>query len=264
MGRLEDGSRVYFILPRAPYGSMAERAVVPASQCLPLPDGLDDVTAAAIANPGMSSWAAYTERAKLKAGETVLVNGATGTSGRLAVQIAKHFGAKKVIATGRNIDALGSLAALGADVTIPLVGSDAELEQKFKQQFAEGVDVVIDYLWGNSAERLLIAGAKAGAEGVPIRFVQIGSLSGTDITLPSAVLRSSAIELMGSGIVQRPARTPGQGRRRIAASDTSRRLSDRGQSRPAVGRRTGLAQRCRHKAHRVHRGSAEILKAQSR
>ena len=69
---------------------------------LPLPDGLDDVTAAAIANPGMSSWAAYRERAHLKAGETVLVNGATGTAGRLAVQIAKHLGAKKVIATGRS------------------------------------------------------------------------------------------------------------------------------------------------------------------
>jgi NADPH:quinone reductase-like Zn-dependent oxidoreductase len=196
-GRLEDGSRVYFFSPN---GSMAERTVVSASHCLPLPDGLDDVTAAAIANPGMSSWAAYTERAKLKAGETVLVNGATGTSGRLAVQIAKHLGAKKVIATGRNADALASLVALGADVTIPLAGSDTELEQKFKQQFAEGVDVVIDYLWGNSAERLLIAAAKAGAEGVPIRFVQIGAMSGADITLPSAVLRSSAIELMGSGI----------------------------------------------------------------
>jgi NADPH:quinone reductase-like Zn-dependent oxidoreductase len=196
-GRLEDGSRVYFFSPN---GSMAERTVVSASHCLPLPDGLDDVTAAAIANPGMSSWAAYTERAKLKAGETVLVNGATGTSGRLAVQIAKHLGAKKVIATGRNADALASLKALGADVTIPLAGSDAELEQKFKEQFAEGIDVVIDYLWGNSAERLLIAAAKAGAEGVPIRFVQIGSVSGADITLPSAVLRSSAIELMGSGI----------------------------------------------------------------
>lgn len=197
VGRLEDGSRVYFFSPN---GSMAERTVASASHCLPLPDGLDDVTAAAIANPGMSSWAAYTERAKLKAGETVLVNGATGTSGRLAVQIAKHLGAKKVIATGRNADALRSLAALGADVTIPLAGSDTELEQKFKEQFAEGIDVVIDYLWGNSAERLLIAAAKAGAEGVPIRFVQIGSVSGADITLPSAVLRSSAIELMGSGI----------------------------------------------------------------
>ncbi len=200
VGWRDDGSRVYFVLPKAPYGSMAEEAAVPAAQCVALPDGLDDVTAAAIANPGMSSWAAFTERARLKGGETVLVNGATGTAGRLAVQIAKHLGAKKVIATGRNVEALQSLAALGADVTIPLAMSEAELEDRFKEQFAEGVDVVIDYLWGKSAERLLIAGAKAGRDAVPIRFVQVGSASGSDITLPSAVLRSSAIELMGSGL----------------------------------------------------------------
>jgi NADPH:quinone reductase-like Zn-dependent oxidoreductase len=200
VGRLDDGSRVYFVLPQAPDGSMAQQTVVPLAQCLALPDELDDVTAAAIANPGMSSWAAYTERAKLKTGETVLVNGATGTAGRLAVQIAKYLGAKKVIATARNADALTSVAALGADVTIPLVENEAALEGHLKEQFAEGVDVVIDYLWGKSAERLLIAGAKAGPDAVPIRFVQIGSASGSDITLPSAVLRSSAIELMGSGI----------------------------------------------------------------
>lgn len=200
VGRLDDGRRVYFVLPKAPHGSMAERTVVSSAQYVNLPDELDDVTAAAIANPGVSSWAAYTERAKLKAGETVLVNGATGTAGRLAVQIAKHLGAKRVIATGRNADALASLAALGAEVTIPLVESEAALKDSFMQHFAEGVDVVIDYLWGKSAECLLIAGAKAGADAVPIRFVQIGSVSGPNITLPSAALRSSAIELMGSGI----------------------------------------------------------------
>ncbi|BCW88552.1 L-threonine 3-dehydrogenase [Alphaproteobacteria bacterium SO-S41] len=200
VGRLEDGRRVYFILPTAPYGSMAETTVVPAAQCLVLPDDLDDVTAAAIANPGMSSWAAFTERAKLKAGETVLINGATGASGRLAVQIARHFGATKVIATGRNRDALHEVAGLGADVTIPLIEDAAALEDQFKAQFAAGIDVVIDYLWGASAERLLIAGAKAGPEARPIRFVQVGAASGQDITLPGAVLRSSAIELMGSGI----------------------------------------------------------------
>jgi NADPH:quinone reductase-like Zn-dependent oxidoreductase len=120
VGRLDDGSRVYFVMPRAPYGSMAERAVVASTHCLALPDALDDVTAAAIANPGMSSWAALEERARLRAGETVLINGATGASGRLAVQIAKHLGARKVIATGCNIEALKSVAALGADVTIRL------------------------------------------------------------------------------------------------------------------------------------------------
>lgn len=199
VGLLDDGRRVYFVLPRPPFGSMAERTVVSAAQCLPLPPELDDLTAAAIANPGVSSWVAYAERANLKAGETVLVNGATGTAGRLAVQIAKHMGAAKVIATGRDQAALRDVAALGADVTIPLVADGDALEQRFMEQFAERIDVVVDYLWGPSAERLLIAGAKAGPDAIPIRFVQIGSVSGADITLPSAVLRSSPIELMGSG-----------------------------------------------------------------
>ncbi|MDQ0468654.1 quinone oxidoreductase family protein [Labrys wisconsinensis] len=199
VGRLDDGRRVYFAMPAAPFGSMAERAVVPAARCLALPDALDDVTAAAIANPGMSAWAAYAERARLQPGETVLVNGATGTAGRLAVQIARHLGAKRVIATGRNPAALQEVAALGADATIPLAGSDAELEDRFRQEFAAGVDVVLDYLWGRSAERLLTAAAKAAPEAVPVRFVQIGAMSGADITLPAAVLRASAIVLMGSG-----------------------------------------------------------------
>ena len=200
VGRLDDGRRVYFVLPKAPHGAMAERTVVEAAHCLALPDELDDVTAAAIANPGLSSWAAYTERARLRNGETVLVNGATGTAGRLAVRIARHLGAKKVIATARNAQALDSVATLGADVTIPLGDSGAVLERRFEQQFADGVDVVIDYLWGRSAKRLLVAAAKAAAGALPIRFVQAGSVSGPDITLPSAVLRSSAIELMGSGM----------------------------------------------------------------
>jgi NADPH:quinone reductase-like Zn-dependent oxidoreductase len=116
------------------------------------------------------------------------------------VQIAKHLGAKRVIATGRNADVLESLMALGADVTIPLVGSETGLADRFQQQFAEGVDVVIDYLWGKSAEHLLIAATKAGADAVPIRFVQVGAMSGPDISLPSAVLRASPIALMGSGL----------------------------------------------------------------
>jgi NADPH:quinone reductase-like Zn-dependent oxidoreductase len=200
VGRLDDGKRVYFLALRQPYGSMAEHSVARAAHCIPLPDDLDDVTAAAIANPGMSSWAALTERAKLQPGETVLINGATGTSGRLAVQIAKHLGAKKVIVTGRNAAVLDSLKPLGADVTIPLVGDATALEGSFKQAFADGVDVVLDYLWGTSAAALLSAGAKGGADTAPIRFVQIGSLSSSEIPLSAAALRSSAIVLMGSGL----------------------------------------------------------------
>ncbi|MCF1483159.1 MULTISPECIES: quinone oxidoreductase family protein [Rhizobium/Agrobacterium group] len=198
VGRRENGERVYFALPKAPFGSMAERTVVASVQCLAVPDDLDDITAAAIVNPGMSSWMAYRERAKLIAGETVLINGATGIAGRLAVQIAKHLGAKKVIATGRNPQALQSLSALGADVTISLLQDEEALAASFKAQFADGVNIVLDYLWGQSAELLLDAAAKANA--VPLRFVQVGAASGGQISLPAAVLRSSAIELMGSGI----------------------------------------------------------------
>jgi NADPH:quinone reductase-like Zn-dependent oxidoreductase len=201
VGHLNDGRRVYFVLPKAPFGSISEKTVVRRSQCISLPDDLDDATAAAIANPGMSSWAAFKERAKLTAGETVLVNGATGTAGRLAVQIAKYMGARKVVATGRNAEALKALSVLGADVTIPLGDGGDAFEDALKEQFSgDGIDVVLDYLWGQSAERIIIAGAKAGRDAVPIRFVQIGSMSAPNITLPSAALRSSAITLMGSGI----------------------------------------------------------------
>jgi len=197
VGRLDDGRRVYFMAPRPPWGAMAERAAAPAAQCAPIPDALDDVTAAAIANPGMSSWAALRERAKFAAGESVLINGATGSGGRLAVQIARHFGARRVVATGRNLEALN---ALGADATIPLVNDEAGLEASFGRAFEEGIDVVVDYLWGKSAERLLAAAAKVLPDGRPLRYVEIGSISGQTIALPGAILRSKAIALMGSGL----------------------------------------------------------------
>ena len=199
-GVLEDGTRVYFVLPEAPFGGMAEHCIVKKTHCIPLPPALDDVTAAAIAIPGMSSWAALAERAKLVKGETVLINGATGVSGRLAVQVAKYLGAGKIIATGRNAETLQSLKALGTDETINIAQDNDALENAFQQHFQQGIGVVLDYLWGQSAELLLAAGAKAAPEAVPLRFVQIGSMSAATITLPSAALRSSAIELMGSGI----------------------------------------------------------------
>jgi len=196
----EDGRRVYFVLPERPYGAMAESCIVDERRQFVIPDSLSDESAAAMAIPGMSSWAALVERASLRAGETVLINGATGASGRLAIQIAKHLGAKKVIATGRNTGSFDELRLLGADVTVPLVHDKDALAKVFEGEFQQGVDIVLDYLWGTSAEALLVAAAEAGPEGVPIRYVQIGSMSGANINLPSAVLRSSALQLMGSGI----------------------------------------------------------------
>jgi NADPH:quinone reductase-like Zn-dependent oxidoreductase len=201
-GVTQAGERVYFCFPEHPYGGMAEWCLVDAQRCVALPKDLDERLAAAIAIPGMSSWAALAERAKLRTGQTVLINGATGTSGRLAIQIAKHLGAGKVIATGRK--PTGELRTLGADVTVELVGDRDALKKAFEKVFHDGVDVVLDYLWGVSAETLIIAAATAGPEGMPIRYVEIGSISGSEITLPSAALRSSGLILMGSGIASVP------------------------------------------------------------
>ncbi len=199
VGRREDGTRVYFAFPRPPYGSLAEQTVVDVNRCLILPSTLSDVQAAALANPGISCWAACEERARLRQGETVLVNGATGVAGRLAIQVAKHLGAQKVVATGRNLEALEAVKQLGADTIIPLGLEPESLEKNLATVFGHGVDVVLDYLWGPSAEQLLVAAARHGPNDRPLRYVSIGSVAGGSITLPSAVLRSSGISLMGSG-----------------------------------------------------------------
>lgn len=203
VGVLPDGKRVYFAFPTAPFGSMAERTVVSSSMCVYLPDDLDDVTAAAAANPGMSSCAALLERAKLVKDESVLINGATGVAGRLAIQIAKYLGAGRVIATGRNAASLQGLDALGADLLIPLDQPADVLTSAFRSEIkGDGVDVILDYLWGPSAESLIAAAAGHGSEAAEprIRFVQIGSVSARSITLPSGALRSSGLKLMGSGL----------------------------------------------------------------
>ena len=197
VGMTSDGQRVYFAFPSAPFGSMAQRAPVALQNCLPLPDALDDISAAAMANPGMSAWAALVKRAQFQAGETVLINGATGSAGQLAVQIARYLGAKKIIATGRNTQAL---AALAADECINLTADEQTLNAQFAAASAGQIDVVVDYLWGRSAELLLPMLAKYTPGDKPVRYVQVGSLAGADIGLNGAVLRAAPLQLMGSGI----------------------------------------------------------------
>lgn len=196
-GVTEEGQRVYFAFPPTPWGSMAEFAPVDANLCLPLPDALNDATAAAMANPGMSAWASLVTRAQFQPGESVLINGATGSAGQLAVQIARYRGAGKIIVTGRNAQ---GLAQLNADVSVLLSDDTTLIAQQLADLAAQQIDVVIDYLWGESALAILTALAKYTPGQTPVRYVQVGSLSGADIALPSAVLRSSPIVLMGSGI----------------------------------------------------------------
>ena len=210
VGTLADGRRVYFAMPEAPFGAMAEQTLVDPGRTIPLPDNLDDVSAAALANPGMSCVAALVERARLRAGETVLINGATGAAGLVAVQVAKQLGAGKVIVTGRNAQGLEALRSLGADVVIPFdLGPETpqgaeDFEQALMAAFAEGLDIVVDYLWGSSARIIIVAIAKAVEDEHPVRFVQVGEASRERVELSGAALRSSSIQIMGSGLKSVP------------------------------------------------------------
>lgn len=196
-----DGQRVYFASPTAPYGSLSEQTLVNKNLVIPLPAGIDDITAAAIANPGMSSWVALVSRAKFQAGQTVLINGATGSAGSLAVKIAYHLGAKKVIVTGRNTDKLSKLAADEmVSFDMDAANGSEEFTNNLIPYFSNGIDVVLDYLWGDSSLAIMKAVAVSDAKNVT-RFVSIGAASGQrEISLPSAYLRSSKIEILGSGL----------------------------------------------------------------
>jgi NADPH2:quinone reductase len=202
VGQMEDGARVFFGGPRRPYGAMAERTVVRRAQCFPVPGNLDDETAAAISNPGVSAWLSLQHRTKLVPGETVLILGATGVTGKLAVQIAKILGAGRVVAAGRNPQVLGTLHELGADATIRLDVPDQELTQAFRGEAAEKrFDVIVDYLWGPPVEALLAAITRAefAVAGPETRLIQVGESAGATITLAAAVLRSAALTILGTG-----------------------------------------------------------------
>lgn len=209
-GTLADGRRVYFAMPESPFGAMAEQTLVDPRRTITLPDDLDDVAAAALANPGMSCFAALVERARFQAGETVLINGATGSAGLVAVQVAKQLGAGKVVVTGRNAQELETLRSVGADVAIPfdLRPENAQGVEHFEQAltavFADGLDVIVDYLWGSSARTIIVAVAKAVEDAHPVRFVQVGESSREPVELPASALRSSAIQIMGSGLKSVP------------------------------------------------------------
>ncbi len=201
VGDLTDGTRVFFGGPRRPFGAMAQRTVAPAAFCFPIPDSLDDATAAALPNPGVSAWLVLSQRAKVAKGETVLILGATGVTGKLAVQIAKLLGAGRVIASGRNAKSLDKLRELGADATIQLNQPDDELRKAFAQEAGEGgFNVVIDYVWGRPTELLLAAITRPefAAINSETRLVQVGESAGPNISLPAAVLRSTALTILGT------------------------------------------------------------------
>jgi len=201
VGHLEDGQRVFFGGARPPYGAMAQRTLVPRAFTFPVPENVGDETAAALPNPGISAWLSLTYRGKLVAGENVLILGATGVTGKLAVKIAKLLGAARVVAAGRNQQALQALRELGADATISLALPAAELSEAFAREAGKsGFQVVIDYVWGQPAEAFLTAMTRKEFAFIQseTRFVQVGESASPTITLPAAVLRSTAITIMGT------------------------------------------------------------------
>jgi NADPH:quinone reductase-like Zn-dependent oxidoreductase len=195
---LDDGRRVYGM---GVSGMMAEKATIHKDRMVPIPDGLDDAIAAALPNAVIGAAMALKFKAKIQAGDVVLINGATGVTGRMAVQLARYYGAKKIIGTGRNQQSLSELPALGADETIVITGDDvgfvAQLEALHK---TTPISIVIDYLWGRTAELILSVLKGNGMFTNPVSYVSVGSMSGDLIRLSAAIVRSVDLQLTGSGM----------------------------------------------------------------
>lgn len=198
VGRTPEGRRVYFDACVPPFGAWAERVLVRRADLLAPAEGLDDVTAAALGNAGLAAWLGLTWRARLQPGETVLVLGANGALGSVAVQAAKILGAARVVAAGRDPQRLQRLRERGADATVTLTAGD-DLAAAFREAAGGGVDVIIDPLWGAPA----LAAMRAAAHGA--RHVQLGQLAGTTLQLPAPTVRSAALDIRGFAVFHAPA-----------------------------------------------------------
>jgi NADPH:quinone reductase len=194
--RLAAGTRVRFESAALPgfgvQGTIAERAAVPEESLVELQDDVDDDLAAALGVVGITALLAL-ERAAPAGGERVLVLGATGAVGQMAVQLAKLMGAGRVVGAGRSAERLERVRELGADEVVQL--GDGDLTEAFEQAAGGPLDIVIDPLWGEPAMAALRAIATEG------RLVNVGQSAGTDVRLPLENVRNrqGAIHAISSG-----------------------------------------------------------------
>ncbi|MFG1699724.1 zinc-binding alcohol dehydrogenase family protein [Nonomuraea sp. NPDC049309] len=201
VGRLPDGRRVFFDTVVPPYGSLAERVLVPSRALFDVAEGIDSKMAAALGNSGLAAWLALEWRARLRPGETVLVLGATGAMGTAAVQIARALGAGRVVAAARPSE---RLRRLDADAVVELDGEDGtdgpgrDLAAAMREAAGGGADVVIDPLWGPPALAAMGA-ARHGA-----RHIQLGQQAAMRIDLPAPLVRSAALDIRGFAIFHAP------------------------------------------------------------
>jgi NADPH:quinone reductase-like Zn-dependent oxidoreductase len=199
VGQRPDGTRVYFAAADDVIGTMADKALASARRSIELPDDADSAKVAAAMNPAMSSWVALRRRVPIQPGQSVLVLGATGNAGAMAVQVARRLGAGRVVGAGRDPGRLGALTSAGADEVVQLTGDDDATARALAAASAES-DIVLDYLWGQPAQQaipvLLTARSDRSRE---MNWIQIGSVAGPAMELPSAALRSASFRLQGSG-----------------------------------------------------------------
>jgi len=199
VGRRLDGSRVYFVAADDVIGTMADKALAGPRRSIALPGSADVAKVAAAMNPAMSSWVALRRRVPLAPGSSVLVLGATGNAGAMAIQVAKLLGARRVVGAGRDRGRLEALTSAGADDIVQLT-ADADATGQALAAAAADTDIVIDYLWGTPARQAIMALLTARSDRArALNWIQIGAVAGPAIELPSVALRSANLRLQGSG-----------------------------------------------------------------
>jgi NADPH:quinone reductase-like Zn-dependent oxidoreductase len=191
IARLEDGRRVYFGQAIPPHGSLAERTLIDEGSAIPLPDGVDEALALCFGIAGLAGWLALEWRARLREGETVIVLGASGPVGQVAVQASRLLGAGRVIAAARDPEGLRRAQELGADATVELGGAIDRMEGAMRQAAEFEINVVVDPLWGEPAL------AAMRAAGTNARLVQLGQSANGEATLDSATIRGKGLSILG-------------------------------------------------------------------
>jgi NADPH:quinone reductase-like Zn-dependent oxidoreductase len=211
--QLGDGTRCYLGGPPAPYGTLAELVPVPDSAGFPVPADVDPGLAAALGVAGLVGWVALDFRGHLQNGETVLILGAGGSAGQLAMQSARVLGAGRVVGAARG-NALDQAADHGAHEVVDLA-DDQDIDAGLASAALGGYDVIIDFLWGRFAPYAMNH-ANLGA-----RYIQVGSSAGPTSTITAATIRNKAITLVGQGMVGTPAEV-----RRSAYAELMRHAMD--------------------------------------
>ncbi len=197
VGRTSDGELVYFAAPVPPYGSFAEWTLVDSESPIPLPEDVDPALATCFGIAGLAAWLALEWRARLRDGETVLVLGASGVVGGIAVQAARLLGAGRVIAAARARDGLERARSRGADDVVQLDGA-GNLAEAFREACVGGPDVVIDPLWGEPAAAAIEACRPEA------RLVQIGQSAGSHSSIASAAVRGKGLAILGHANFRAP------------------------------------------------------------